>query len=108
MSRTQYFSCLLILTGGASLLIALNRPTRSAKPVPIPRFARTSLSRPLAIPLTFETNVGQAEPQVAFLARGRHLSTFLTRTGIEVEPRLTGNKHDFASLSTGNALKGVS
>ncbi|MFY9731421.1 MAG: choice-of-anchor D domain-containing protein, partial [Candidatus Acidiferrales bacterium] len=35
----------------------------------------------------FEANEGQAPSEVAFLARGPHLSTFLTRTGIEVEPR---------------------
>jgi hypothetical protein len=93
MSRTQYFFCLLILTGGASLLIAFNRPMGSVKPVCTPRLARTSESKPLTIPLTFEANVGQAGPEVAFLARGRHLSTFLTRTGIEVEPRLTNNNH---------------
>jgi hypothetical protein len=93
MSRTQYFFCLLILTGGASLLIAFNRPMGSVKPVRTPRVARTSESKPLAIPLTFEANVGQTGPEVAFLTRGRHLSTFLTRTGIEVEPRLTDNKH---------------
>src|ERR1700751_2673731 len=92
MSRTRYFFCLLILTGGASLLIAFNRSVESLNPLPIPRFARTSQSKPLAIPLTFEANVGQAGPEVAFLTRGRHLSTFLTRTGMEVEPRLTDNK----------------
>jgi hypothetical protein len=93
MSRTQYFFCLSILTGGASLLIAFNRPMGSVKPVRTPRLARTSESKPLAIPLTFEANVGQAGPQVAFLTCGRRLSTFLTRSGIEVEPRLTDNKH---------------
>jgi hypothetical protein len=93
MSRTRYFFCLSILTGGASLLIAFNRPMGSVKPVRTPRLARTSEPKPLTIPLTFEANVGQAGPEVAFLTRGRHLSAFLTRTGIEVEPRLTDDKH---------------
>jgi hypothetical protein len=93
MSRTRYFFCLSILTAGAWLLIAFNRPMGSVKPVRTPRLARTSESKPLTIPLTFEANVGQAGPEVAFLARGHHLSTFLTRSGIEVEPRLTGKKH---------------
>ena len=87
MSRTKYFFCLSLLTSSASLLIASNHPIALVKPA-IPRPApTTNQSRPLSIPLTFEANVGQASPEVAFLARGPHLSTFLTRTGIEVEPR---------------------
>ena len=69
------------------LMFAYNRPIALIKPAAIPRPAPTRQSRPLSIPLTFEANVGQAPPEVAFLARGPHLSTFLTRTGIEVEPR---------------------
>src|SRR6202007_937828 len=94
MSRTRYFFCLSILAGSASLLIAFNRPMGSVKPVRTPRLARTSESKPLTIPLTFEANVGQAGPEGSFLARGHPLSTFLTRAGIEVEPRLTRNKHE--------------
>jgi hypothetical protein len=56
------------------------------KPVAISRPAPTRQSKPLSIPLTFEANVGQAPTEVAFLARGPHLTTLLTRTGIEVEP----------------------
>ncbi len=94
MSRTRYFFWLSILTGGASLLIAFNRPMGSSKPVRTWRLARTSESKPLTIPFTFEANVGQAGPQVAYLARGRRLSTFLTRSGIEVEPSFTHDKHE--------------
>jgi hypothetical protein len=87
MSRTKYFFCLSLLAGGASLLITSNHPIALVKPA-IPRLApTTNQSRPVSIPLTFEANEGQARSEVAFLARGPHLSTFLTRTGIEVEPR---------------------
>src|SRR5579862_4020044 len=87
MTRTKYFFCLSLLASSASLLIASNRPVALIKPA-IPGPAPiTYHSKPLSIPLTFEANVGQASPEVAFLARGQHLSTFLTRTGIEVEPR---------------------
>jgi hypothetical protein len=86
MSRTKYFFCLSLLAGSASLLIASNRPIARIKLPAIPRPAPTRQSRPLSIPLTFEANVGQAPSEVAFLARGPHLSTFLTHTGIEVEP----------------------
>jgi hypothetical protein len=88
MSRAKYFFCLSVLASCASLLIATNRPIALVKPAVVPRPApTTNQSRPLSIPLTFEANVGQASPEVAFLARGPHLATFLTRTGIEVEPR---------------------
>src|SRR5579864_2362913 len=87
MSRTKYFFCLSLLAGGASLLIASIHPIALVKPA-VPRLApTTNQSRPLSIPLTFEANEGQAPSEVAFLARGPHVSTFLTRTGIEVEPR---------------------
>jgi hypothetical protein len=87
MSRTKYFFCLSLLAGGASLLIASNRPIALVKPA-VPRPApTTNQSRPVSIPLTFEANEGQAPSEVAFLARGPHVSTFLTRTGIEVEAR---------------------
>jgi hypothetical protein len=87
MSRTKYFFCLSLLAGGASLLIASNHPIAPVKPA-VPRLApTTNQSRPVSIPLTFEANEGQAPSEVAFLARGPHQSTFLTRAGIEVEPR---------------------
>src|SRR5579862_2108905 len=87
MSRTKYFFCLSLLAGGASLLIASNRPIALVKPA-VPRPApTTNQSRPVSIPLTFEANEGQAPSEVEFLARGPHVSTFLTRTGIEVEAR---------------------
>jgi hypothetical protein len=91
MSRTKYFFCLSILAGGASLLIVFNRPIALVKPSAILGPAPTRESRPLSVPLTFEANRGQAPSDVAFLARGPHLSTFLTRTGIEVEPRGSRN-----------------
>jgi hypothetical protein len=87
MSRTKYFVCLSLLAGSASLLIALHRPLAPVKPAAILRPATARQTRPISIPLTLEANVGQAPTEVAFLARGPHLSTFLTRTGIEVEPR---------------------
>jgi hypothetical protein len=87
MSRTQHLLCLSILAGSASLLIAFNRPIKARRPASIPRCAPSRRSKQLSIPLTFEANLGQAAPEVAFLARGPRLSTFLTRTGIEVEPR---------------------
>ena len=88
MSRTKYFFCLSLLATSASLLIASHRPIALIKPSAIHRPATaTNQTKPLSIPLTFEANVGQASPEVAFLARGPHVSTFLTRTGIEVEPR---------------------
>ncbi len=88
MSRTKYFFCLSLLATSASLLIASHRPIALIKPSAIHRpAAATNQTKPLSIPLTFEANVGQASPEVAFLARGPHVSTFLTRTGIEVEPR---------------------
>jgi hypothetical protein len=87
MSRTKYFFCLSLLAGGASLLIASNHPIALLTPA-VPRLApTTNQSRPVSIPLTFEANEGQAPSEVVFLARGPRLSTFLTRTGIEVEPR---------------------
>jgi Beta-propeller repeat len=91
MSRTQYFFCLSLLAGSAALLIVSNRPTALLKPAAVPPPASTRQSRPLSIPLTFEANVGQTAPEVAFLARGPRLSTLLTRTGIEVEPRASRN-----------------
>src|SRR5579862_9312730 len=87
MSRSHYLCCLSLLAASASLLIASNRPIALAKPATIPQPASTRQSKPLSIPLTFEANKGQAAPEVAFLARGPRLSTFLTRTGIEVELR---------------------
>ena len=88
MSRTKYFFCLSLLATSASLLIASHRPIALIKPTAIHRpAAATNQSRPLSIPLTFEANRGQAPAEIAFLARGPHLSTFLTRTGIEVELR---------------------
>jgi hypothetical protein len=92
MSRTKYFFCLSLLAGSASLLIASNRPIVFIKPVAISRTAPTPQSKPLSIPLTFEANVGQAPTEVAFLARGPHLTTLLTRTGIEVE--LPGSRNN--------------
>src|SRR5580704_8895108 len=87
MSRTKYFFCLSLLAGGASLLIASNQPIALVKPA-VPRLApTTNQSRPVSIPLTFEANEGQVSSEVVFLARGPHQSTFLTRAGIEVEPR---------------------
>lgn len=41
---------------------------------------------PLSLPLTLEANFGQLDPRIAFLARGQHLSIFLTRTGIDLQP----------------------
>jgi hypothetical protein len=93
MSRTRYLFCLSTLTLGASLLIAINLPTASIRPISARQFNQARQPKPFAMPLTFEANVGQADPQIAFLARGPHLSTFLTRSGIEVEPRRTGDKH---------------
>src|ERR1700749_4237919 len=95
MNRAKYFFCLSILAGSASLLIVFNRPIAFVKPAAILRPASTRQSRPLSIPLTFEANRGQAPSEVAFLARGHHLSTFLTRTGIEVEPR--GSRNNLAT-----------
>ncbi len=46
---------------------------------------REQHSTQLSLPLTFEANLGQADPQIAFLARGQRISTFLTRTGIDLE-----------------------
>ncbi len=87
MTRTKYFFCLSLLATSASILIASNRPIALIKPTAIHRPApATNQSRPLSIPLTFEANEGQAPAEVAFLARGPHFSTFLTRNGIEVEP----------------------
>src|SRR5579864_7394315 len=103
MSRTKYFFCLSLLAGGASLLIASNRPIAPVKPA-VPRLApTTNQSRPLSMPLTFEANVGQAPSEVAFLARGPHLSTFLTHTGIEVEPR--GPRASRSNLATHRRLQ---
>jgi hypothetical protein len=48
---------------------------------------------PLSLPLTLESNVGQASPQVAFLARGQHLSIFLTQTGIDLQPTRRANQN---------------
>jgi hypothetical protein len=87
MSRTRYFFSLFLLASGASLVLASNHPIALIKPAAVPRPAPIRQSRPISIPLTFEANAGQAPPEVVFLARGLHLSTFLTRTGIEVEPR---------------------
>src|ERR1700756_1258028 len=87
MSRSQYLCCLSLLAASASLLIASNRPIALAKRAAIPGTALTRQPKPLSIPLTFEANKGQAAREVAFLARGPRLSTFLTRTGIEVELR---------------------
>ena len=95
MSRIQHFLCLSLLAGSASLLIAFNRPIALIKPAASPRRAPTRQSKPLSIPLTFEANAGQASSEVAFVARGPHLSTFLTRTGIEVEPR--GSRNNLAT-----------
>src|ERR1700722_15852748 len=86
MTRTKYSFCLSLLAASASLLIASNCPIAPMKPVAISRPAPTRQSNSLSIPLTFEANVGQAPTEVAFLARGPHLTTLLTRTGIEVEP----------------------
>jgi len=86
MTRTKYSFCLSLLAASASLLIASNCPIAPMKPVAISRPAPTRQSKPLSIPLTFEANIGQAPTEVAFLARGPHLTTLLTRTGIEVEP----------------------
>jgi hypothetical protein len=87
MSRIQYLLCLSLLAASASLVIASNHPIAHIKPAALRRPAPTRQSRPLSIPPTFEANVGQAASDVAFLVRNPHLSTFLTRTGIEVEPR---------------------
>ncbi|HXP71850.1 MAG TPA: choice-of-anchor D domain-containing protein [Candidatus Dormibacteraeota bacterium] len=86
MTRTKYSFCLSLLAASASLLIASNCPIAPMKPAAISRPTPTRQSKPLSIPLTFEANVGQAPTEVAFLARGPHLTTLLTRTGIEVEP----------------------
>jgi hypothetical protein len=86
MTRTKYSFCLSLLAASASLLIASNCPTARTNPAAISRPAPTRQSKLLSIPLTFEANVGQAPTEVAFLARGPHLTTLLTRTGIEVEP----------------------
>src|SRR5580704_15387015 len=40
---------------------------------------------PLALPLTFEANIGQAAPRIQFLARSHRLSFLLTSDGIDVQ-----------------------
>ena len=90
MSRARYLVSLSALASCAALLIAFNFPARRgsnpASPVP-----RTRRVRPVSIPLSLEANVGQADSRVALLARGRHLSTFLTNRGIEIEPAAGAN-----------------
>ena len=96
MSRTKYFFCLSLLASSGSLLIVSNRPIAPVKPA-IGRSAPAKQSSPLSIPLTFEANKGQAPAAVAFLARGPHLSTFLTRTGIDVEsPEPRASRYNLA------------
>src|ERR1700690_1989271 len=110
MNKIRYSLCLLTLTAFALLLLArgsqslhakLNSfsrgtarralsigdadpPTKQAPTPPIHESAQ--IPQPLSLPLPFEPNIGQAIPQVAFLARGQRLSTFLTRSGIDLEP----------------------
>ncbi|MGA8143448.1 MAG: choice-of-anchor D domain-containing protein [Candidatus Acidiferrales bacterium] len=93
MSRTRYFYFLFTLTGCASMLVALNAPVRSAAPFPASQSQRNCQPRRRAIPLTFEANLGQADSRVAFLARGPHLATFLTRDGIEIDPAGATQQH---------------
>ena len=38
----------------------------------------------ISIPLTLEENVGQVDPRIAFVGRGRGVTAFLTREGIEM------------------------
>ena len=44
--------------------------------------ARRNSQQPIKLPLTFETNLGQVDARVQYLARGTHGNFFLTRDGV--------------------------
>jgi len=43
---------------------------------------RSNSQQAIKLPLAFETNLGQVDPRVQFMARGSHGNFFLTRDGV--------------------------
>src|SRR5580704_132365 len=101
MSGLRYSLCLLAISGCALVLLSRQGHTPISKGT-----ARRALStrdsgppnnqsadpttqtpaqptQPFSLPLTFEANLGQANPQIAFQARGQRFLTLLTSSGID-------------------------
>ena len=88
--------CLLALAGSCSFLLPGKFAMRGRNPLrpgaklhsrkPDENLSARSVSRSrFSIPMTFEPNVGQADPRVEFVGRGRGLTVFLTQKEIGVQ-----------------------
>ncbi len=113
--------CLLGFAGAAALFFAHGAGFRGGPYIqsPVTPDARSSLASRIrnsrsflrSVPVTFEPNVGQADPRVDFIGRGMGLSVLLARDGIDVvgprlphNPRASGRIHIGLATDTGAPL----
>ncbi len=115
VSKSRYRTCLVAasllaaLSSVATVLIVradsagisgLSSSPRASKQTPLksaalkgsatsPRLVKVSRS---GLPLSFEPNVGQTDPQVKFLSRGNHYALFLTGTEAVLTLRADSNR----------------
>lgn len=94
MKVATKFVCLLALATGGSIILASQwksaRPSKQSAPNPTRSLVETvppskqATAALRGLPLSFETNVGQARQGVDFICRGQGASVLLTRRGIEI------------------------
>jgi len=98
MRRFLFCVCLLTFVAAVSISVLSDRALRKA--IPLSTAVARNLAKPSSfissLPITFEPNVGQADPRVELFARGKGMEIALTRKGITVRTsaRMRGNAHD--------------
>jgi len=115
----RYWCCVSVFGfAGAALLFFAHRAGFRGGPYiqsPVTPSARSSLTSRIrnrrsfsrSVPVTFEPNVGQADPRVVFIGRGKGLSVLLMRDGIDViGPRVAHDSRASEPMHIGLATEG--